>query len=148
MLRQHSYCDTPSDFAKLIYEKWQSEAYGLLACNIKYTEAIAEELKMKVFLNNLGICCENLICKPENKRCVEDVGCNDCVVNPSAFFEFAQLSASDTWVITHNLGFNPFVNVTDLFGNTILDSVIQYTTTGSVLTITFSSPRTGKVYLT
>ena len=53
--------------------------------------------------------------------------------------------ASDTWTITHNLGFYPNLTVQDS-GGTIYEGEITYTNTVS-LTVTFSSAFSGKAYL-
>jgi len=53
--------------------------------------------------------------------------------------------ASSTWVINHNLGFNPNLTVQDSAG-TIYEGEITYTNLVS-LTVTFSSAFSGKAYL-
>lgn len=53
--------------------------------------------------------------------------------------------ASNTWTITHNLGFYPNLTVQDSAG-TIYEGEITYTDSGS-LTVTFSSAFSGKAYL-
>lgn len=56
-----------------------------------------------------------------------------------------QGSASDTWVITHNLNFYPNVTIQDS-GGTIVEGEIAYTTRNT-LTVTFSAAFSGKAYL-
>jgi hypothetical protein len=56
-----------------------------------------------------------------------------------------QTSASDTWSISHDLGFYPNVTIQDLSGN-IYEGEISYSTENS-LVLTFSTPITGKAYL-
>ena len=56
-----------------------------------------------------------------------------------------QGSASDTWVIAHNLNFYPNVTVQDSAGN-IVEGEIAYTNTNS-LTVSFASAFSGKAYL-
>ena len=53
--------------------------------------------------------------------------------------------SSSTWVINHNLGFNPNLTVQDSAG-TIYEGEITYTNLVS-LTVTFSSAFSGKAYL-
>lgn len=60
-------------------------------------------------------------------------------------YDHTQGSASDTWVITHNLGFKPNVTVVDSAG-TIYEGEITYTNTNS-LTVSFSAAFSGKAYL-
>lgn len=55
------YCTSKEDFANTVYEKWQAEVYGLLACPIKYTEKLIEELKLKIILKEFNVCCEEKI---------------------------------------------------------------------------------------
>ena len=56
-----------------------------------------------------------------------------------------QGAASNTWNVTHNLGFYPNVTVQDSAG-TIYEGEITYTNSVS-LTVTFSSAFSGKAYL-
>jgi len=60
-------------------------------------------------------------------------------------YAHTQGSASDTWVITHNLNFMPNVTVQDSAGN-IVEGEITYTNTNS-LTVSFASSFSGKAYL-
>lgn len=60
-------------------------------------------------------------------------------------YEHTQGSVSNSWVINHNLGFQPNVTVVDSAG-TIYEGEIAYTNTNS-LTVTFSSAFSGMAYL-
>ena len=60
-------------------------------------------------------------------------------------YEHTQGSVSNSWVINHNLGFQPNVTVVDSAG-TIYEGEIAYTNTNS-LTVTFSSAFSGIAYL-
>ena len=60
-------------------------------------------------------------------------------------YSHTQGSASNTWVITHNLNFMPNVTVQDSAGN-IVEGEIAYTNTNS-LTVSFASAFSGKAYL-
>jgi hypothetical protein len=60
-------------------------------------------------------------------------------------FEHNQGSASNSWTITHNLGFKPNVTVIDSAGN-IVEGEIAYTNSNS-LTVSFASAFSGKAYL-
>ena len=60
-------------------------------------------------------------------------------------FTYTQLSASNTWNITHNLDKFPSVSVVDS-GNNVVIGDIQYTNTDE-LTITFNASFSGKAYL-
>ena len=60
-------------------------------------------------------------------------------------YDHTQGSASDTWVINHNLGFKPNVTVVDSAG-TIYEGEIMYTNTNS-LTVSFSASFSGRAYL-
>jgi len=60
-------------------------------------------------------------------------------------FEHSQGSASNSWTITHNLGFKPNVTVIDSAGN-IVEGEIAYTNSNS-LTVSFASAFSGKAYL-
>lgn len=60
-------------------------------------------------------------------------------------YEHMQGSASDSWTITHNLGFKPNVTVIDSAGN-IVEGEIAYTNTNS-LTVSFQSAFSGTAYI-
>ena len=52
---------------------------------------------------------------------------------------------ADTWIVTHNLGRNPSITVVDSGDSVILPN-IHYDNTNQV-TLTFSAPTSGKVYV-
>ncbi len=58
---------------------------------------------------------------------------------------FEQQVPSDTWVITHNLAFQPNVTVVDSGGTTVEGS-ISYDTVNQI-TLTFSAAFSGFAYL-
>ena len=60
-------------------------------------------------------------------------------------YEHTQGAVSNSWVINHNLGFQPNVTVVDSAG-TIYEGEIAYTNTNS-LTVTFSVAFSGIAYL-
>jgi hypothetical protein len=60
-------------------------------------------------------------------------------------YEYTQGSASNSWVINHNLGFKPNVTVVDSAGN-IVEGEIAYTNTNS-LTVSFQSAFSGYAYI-
>jgi hypothetical protein len=60
-------------------------------------------------------------------------------------YEHMQGAASNSWTITHNLGFMPNVTVIDSAGN-IVEGEIAYTNTNS-LTVSFQSAFSGNAYL-
>jgi len=60
-------------------------------------------------------------------------------------YEHMQGSASNSWTITHNLGFKPNVTVIDSAGN-IVEGEISYTNLNS-LTVSFQSAFSGNAYL-
>ena len=60
-------------------------------------------------------------------------------------YEHTQGSVSDSWTITHNLGFKPNVTVVDS-GGTIYEGEISYTDLNT-LTVSFSTAFSGKAYL-
>jgi len=64
---------------------------------------------------------------------------------PKVSYAHNQSATSDTWTITHNLGYNPNVVVKDSAGN-IIEGDISYNDTSS-LTITFSVGTSGFAYL-
>ena len=60
-------------------------------------------------------------------------------------YEHMQGAASNSWTITHNLGFKPNVTVIDSAGN-IVEGEIAYTNTNS-LTVSFQSAFSGTAYI-
>lgn len=64
---------------------------------------------------------------------------------PKVSYVHNQSATSNTWIITHNLGYNPAVTTKDSAGN-IIEGDISYND-GSSLTITFSVGTSGYAYL-
>ena len=64
---------------------------------------------------------------------------------PDISYTHTQGTPESTWVVTHNLGFNPNVTVQDSAG-TIVEGEITYTTLNN-LTLTFTSAFSGYAYL-
>jgi hypothetical protein len=60
-------------------------------------------------------------------------------------YEHMQGSSSNSWVITHNLGFKPNVTVVDSAGN-IVEGEITYTNSNSI-TVSFQASFSGYAYL-
>jgi len=60
-------------------------------------------------------------------------------------YEHTQGVASNSWAISHNLGFKPNVTVVDSAGN-IVEGEIAYTNSNS-LTVSFSAAFSGKAYI-
>jgi hypothetical protein len=67
-------------------------------------------------------------------------------VDPSLIaYAHTQNVASDTWSITHGLGFIPNITVVDS-GGTVVEGSYNYPNANTVV-LTFSSPFSGKAYL-
>lgn len=60
-------------------------------------------------------------------------------------FHFVQASAASTWVVLHNLGFYPDVQVFDTNGDQVEGDVTHNSV--DQLTIVFSAPFSGDAYL-
>lgn len=58
MLNKNEICKSEVEFGDVVYEKWQSEAYGLKACKINYNTELMEDLKLKKFLKEINFCCD------------------------------------------------------------------------------------------
>lgn len=65
---------------------------------------------------------------------------------PAQSFVFTQVSASDTWIIEHNLGKKPSINVVDVNDNSIMGFTYTYFNDDS-LVINFNLAISGKAYL-
>ena len=62
------------------------------------------------------------------------------------FFAYSQGTSSDTWIIDHNLGYNPGgVMIVDSVGN-IVEGAYEYTNTNQLIA-TFSGEFSGWAYL-
>jgi len=61
-------------------------------------------------------------------------------------YTFSQPVGATQWTINHNLGFKPNVSVVDSTGDQIFPGDIQYTS-GSAVTLSFSSAVGGEAYL-
>lgn len=61
-------------------------------------------------------------------------------------YTYEQQSNATVWNVTHNLGYNPSVDIID-YGSNNIEGDISYTNTNS-LTITLSIPASGYAYLT
>lgn len=59
-------------------------------------------------------------------------------------YEHVQAVSEDTWIVVHNLGYNPAVTVVDSAGSTVFGAV-EHTDITSV-TIRFSGAMSGKAY--
>lgn len=79
--------------------------------------------------------------------CITKINLNPTInINgENAKFEHVQSTASDEWVITHNMGFTPNVYTVDANGNEI-EGVVTVVSS-NVLKINFSAPVSGKAYL-
>jgi hypothetical protein len=76
----------------------------------------------------------------------QNFGTSGAALEPQALaYEHTQGAVSNSWVITHNLGFKPNVTVVDSAG-TIYEGEITYTNSNS-LTVSFSQAFSGKAYL-
>ena len=60
-------------------------------------------------------------------------------------YTYTQAVASDTWIINHNLGFNPVAVVLDSSG-TQCEGAVSYPTTNQMI-ITFTGAFTGVAYI-
>ena len=69
----------------------------------------------------------------------------DFVIPVGGTFIHTQYSASNTWNITHNLGYNPNVTVVDSAGS-LIEGTIEYTNTNSIVLL-FSASFAGTAYL-
>lgn len=78
--------------------------------------------------------------------CVTRINLNPAItVNNGAAFQYSQGTASDTWVIHHNLGYVPNVWEKDLLGNNI-DGTVEVVDLNNII-IHFSSAVAGVAYL-
>lgn len=60
-----------------------------------------------------------------------------------SFYLHTQSSASTTWAVNHNLGFQPIVNVRDA-GSVVVDADVVHTSANQLI-VTFITPQTGTV---
>ncbi|CAB4185135.1 hypothetical protein UFOVP1492_112 [uncultured Caudovirales phage] len=66
---------------------------------------------------------------------------------PDAHYTYIQVTPSDTWVITHNLGKHPSVAVHDSAGTEVVGRIVRDEVDLNELTIIFTSSFAGRAYL-
>jgi len=71
---------------------------------------------------------------------------NQVVFSASISYTHTQVSAQNTWTITHNLNKYPSVTVIDSFMNTVIGEIVY--NNSNTLTITFTASFSGTAYLT
>lgn len=111
-------------FAEMVFEKYQQELYSLSACEGEYNIDEIEEQKLQMTLLQSNVKC------PEKQRKLHAAL---SIPNPSiplvapsggiVVFQFIQINPAGVWVIFHNLGYNPQVNVFDTHGNPVPGSI-------------------------
>lgn len=69
----------------------------------------------------------------------------DFVIPIGGTYIHTQYSASNTWTITHNLGYNPNVTVVDSAGS-LVEGTVEYTNINSIVLL-FSASFAGTAYL-
>lgn len=67
-------------------------------------------------------------------------------ITPPQYLEFEQSTPNVTWLIQHNLGRKPLVQISDTTGNVIYPDV-QHTDSDNRVVITHSTPETGTVII-
>lgn len=85
------------------------------------------------------------VTKTINNTVVVDDRISALTVGSEQGYVHTQSSVSDVWVINHNLGFKPAVTVLNNSGE-VVHGEVQYTGEQQV-TVRFTAPFTGKVYL-
>lgn len=85
------------------------------------------------------------VTKTVNNTIVVDDRISALTVGSEQGYVHNQTSVSDVWVINHNLGFKPAVTVINNSGE-VVHGEVQYTGEQQV-TVRFTAPFTGKVYL-
>lgn len=67
------------------------------------------------------------------------------VIPSGGYYVHNQISSSDTWAITHNLGFYPAVTIVDSGGHVVIGDVTYVS--ANALTVSFNATFGGKAYL-
>jgi hypothetical protein len=80
----------------------------------------------------------------DDEMCSVNITINNNI-NNNAFRAYKIDPAEDTWLLTHDLGFNPNVTTTDLVGQEIFGTITYVNLT--TIQIVFSTPQSGWVYL-
>lgn len=114
--------DLQCKLADIVHQKYQQELYSLSACGLDYTEHVAEEYKLHIGLLQSGVTCPRK--KPKIHAALHtNPVCSTISSGGIVVFQFVQINPSGTWIIPHNLGYNPQVEVYDIHGNPIPGSV-------------------------
>ena len=165
-----------SDFSKSVYTKFKELNFGIAPCEhtgdiqllsfkkklVDYQVAIgvqnAPVTNIRI-LTNLPLstyrdpnqCNTKVeIDYPQSNENLVDIQTDGCItrINMNASgtgFIFTQTESSNLWIIQHNLNYKPNVYTENNDGNEIRGSITQVDTNN--LTISFSSPVSGKAYL-
>lgn len=148
MLREPNVHELQCIMADAVYEEYQKQMYGLDACHSDYNESDMEEHKLLLDLKRSGATCLKKTTK------IEAAGHNPLPHYPSPIppptssifvMTFVQSNPAGTWLIQHNLGYNPIVEAYNNEG-TPVPSSIKYLDRNS-LQLTFNTIIGGKAYL-
>lgn len=124
---QHKVLDMQCEIAEMVHEKFLQEVYSMSACPSDYDEGRIEELRLLIGLKRSGVLC------PEKKAKIHAAmapkhftSSTPITFNTSSIvvFTFIQPTPAGTWVIAHNLGYNPPVQCIDNHGNLIAGQVV------------------------
>lgn len=131
--------------AQATYEEYQKQLYGLKACHSDYDENLMEEWKLLLDWKKSGVTCPS-------KKVSLDAAKNIPKVLPvtqayvkALVMTFVQSNPAGIWLIQHNLGYNPLVEIYDN-NNTPIPGSLKYLDKSS-LQVTFNSIIGGKAYL-
>lgn len=133
------------EFADMVYQKYLAEVYHLTACPPDYSEDRIEEIRLLTSWIPSGVKCPH---KKEEIHAAKAPAQPLTIVNTVAdtlVMEWVQSNPAGTWVITHNLGYNPVVAAYNTYGDPVPGSVVYLDSNN--LQIIFQSIIGGKAYL-
>lgn len=137
--------DLQTEFADLVYENYLKEMYSVSACKSDYSESKVQELRLLIGWLASGVKCpEKHVTINASKGPIQPLAITN-VVGRTLAMTWVQSNPAGTWVITHNLGYNPVVEVYDNEGWPV-PGTVKYLGPDT-LQILFQSIVGGKAYL-
>lgn len=131
--------------ADMVHQKYQQELYSLSACGLDYSEGIAEEYKLTIGLLQSKVTCPKRKEKIHAALHTGQSSLVQCSTSNVVVFQFIQINPAGVWIINHNLGYHPQLEVFDTHGTPVPGS-IKYLDNNS-LQITFNTIIGGRANL-
>lgn len=164
-----NYTELVNDYASKVYEEFLESCYEISPCSDSDRYFSKDEYKLKIDFLNSGYTTACEINEMPNDTILLEDDCDDddnkinlyfvykntyitnnytqTTVTGGNGYVFTQAAPSDTWVITNPLGYFPNVLLTDLSGQRMEAEVDIDPLNPANVTVKFTTPTTGKAFL-